>query len=1043
MNIIKASLERPIAIVSVIIMTILMGIIALDRIPIQIAPDVNKPIISVTTYWFGASPYEMEREIVNRQEEALQGLEGVKKITASTREGRAVIELEFDLTMDMDRALMLVSNRLNQIDDYPEDAGEPTLDTSGLDDNAIAWFILTKTKGNDQNIAAYGDIVEDIIQDSIERVPGVARTNAYGSSKTELRVTINPEKMAYFGLTVPKVINIIKQSNSSISAGDVKEGKREYIVRAEGEIQSVKQVEEIVLISEQDLNDRFGRVTVNDIANVEFTFKEPRAVIRFLGDQSIAINAIRQTGANVIDVMSGIKKTLEDLNKNILPELGLKIEQVYDETIYIDSAVNLVQQNIWMGGILAIIVLIIFLRSWQSTIVIAVSIPISVVAAFVAMSLLGKTINVISLAGIAFAVGMVVDAAIVVLENIFRLKEKGENIKIAAFKGTSQVWQAVMVSALTTVLVFIPILIMQLEAGQLLQDIAVAISVAVLMSLIVSVTILPALTSWILSKETTGKKFQLPILDNLGKYVAHKLLSYVNYILKSKSYALLLVSCIIFVTASISYLLLPKLEYLPEGNRNLIFGVMMPPPGYNLDTLTNIAESVENKIKPLWSVESGEESIKGEPPKIKNFFFVAIAGGRTLFGASAVEETRVKELIPVMTKSLYGEPATYGFFSQPGLFVRGYGGGRSIDLDIIGPDLNSITATAQKAAGLVMKEFPRAQGNQMRPKPGLILGAPEIQIVPNRIKLADNNVTAAELSAGIDAFNSGIRIDEITVDSKRMDLTLMGIENSISETQGIENIPIVTTNGKIVPVSSLSNIVYTTGPTQIRHIEGERAVTLQIKPADNIALEEAINVVKEKVILPLENEGLPADIKIDISGTADELTTTWKAMAINLLVSIAIVYLLMTILFESFKYPFIIMLSVPPAAAGGVIGLSLLNLSTFQPLDMLTMLGFVILSGIVVNNAILLVHRTLQTMKDNNLTANEAILDATNSRIRPIFMSTLTSIFGMLPLVIFPGAGSELYKGLGSVILGGLSLSAILTLMIVPPMLKIFIQEKI
>ncbi len=1040
MNIIKASLERPIAIVSVIIMTIILGIVALDRIPIQIAPDVNKPVISVTTYWFGASPYEMEREIVNRQEEALQGLEGLKKVTASTREGRSKIELEFDLTMDMDRALMLVSNRLNQIDDYPEDAGEPTLDTSGLDDNAIAWFILTKTEGNERNIAAYGDIVEDIVQDRIERVPGIARTNAYGTSETELRVTINPEKMAYFGLTVPKVIEIIREANSSISAGDVKEGKREYIVRAEGEIQSEEQVKEIVLISEQDLNGRYGRVTVDDIANVEFTFKEPRAAIRYLGHQSIAINAVRQTGANVIDVMNGVRKTLNDLNNNVLPELGLKIEQVYDETIYIDSAVDLVQQNIWMGGILAIIILLIFLRSWQSTIVIAVSIPISVVAAFVAMSLLGKTINVISLAGIAFAVGMVVDAAIVVLENIFRIKEKGEDTKIASFKGTSQVWQAVMVSALTTVLVFVPILVMQLEAGQLLQDIAVAISVAVLMSLLVSVTILPALTSWILSKKKNSK-FKIPLLDNFGNFVSKKILDYVIFILQSKKYSLTLVGCIIFGTLSISYLLLPKLEYLPEGNRNLIFGVMMPPPGYNLDTLTEIAESVENKIKPLWSSETGELSKEGEPPKIKNFFFVAIAGGRTLFGASAVDESRVKELIPVMTKSLYGEPATYGFFSQPGLFVRGYGGGRSIDLDIIGPDLNTVTSTAQQAAALVMKEFPRSAGNQMRPKPGLILGAPEIQIVPSRIKLADNNVTASELSAGIDAFNSGIRMDEITVNSKRMDLTLMGIENSINNTQGIENIPIVTTEGKIIPVSSLSDIVYTTGPTEIRHIEGERAVTLQIKPADNIPLEEAISKVKDKIVKPLLQTDLPSDIKIDISGTADELTITWKAMAINLLVSIAIVYLLMTILFESFKYPFIIMLSVPPAAAGGVIGLSLLNITTFQPLDMLTILGFVILSGIVVNNAILLVHRTLQTIKNNNLSINDAILDATNSRIRPIFMSTLTSIFGMLPLVIFPGAGSELYKGLGSVILGGLSLSAILTLLIVPPMLKIFLTQ--
>ena len=1043
MNLIKASLERPIAIVSVIVMTIILGIVALERIPIQIAPDVNKPVISVTTYWFGASPYEMEREIVNKQEDALQGVEGSKRITAETREGRAKLEIEFDMSTNMDKALLLVSNRLNQIDDYPIDAGEPTLDTSGLDDNAIAWFILTRTLGNEQNIAAYGDIVKDIIQDSLERVPGVARTNAYGSSETELRITIDPEKMAYYRLTVDKVMEIIRAANSSISAGDVNEGKREYIVRTEGELQTLEQVREIVLISEKDLNGRYGRVIINDIAQVEFTFKEPRAIIRYLGENSIAINAIRQSGANVIDVMNEIKKTTDDLNQNILPQLGLKIEQVYDETIYIDSAVQLVRQNIWMGGILAVIILLIFLRSWQSTIVIAVSIPISIVAAFVAMALLGKTINVISLAGIAFAVGMVVDAAIVVLENIFRLKEKGMPTKEAAYKGTSQVWQAVMVSALTTVLVFVPILIMELEAGQLLQDIAVAISVAVLMSLIVSATILPALTYWILSKNKSSSFFKIAPLDKIGSFTSTMILKYVKAVIISRKSSMLIVSLLIVSTLGLSYLMLPKLEYLPEGNRNLIFGVMLPPPGYNLKTLTDIANSVEKKVENLWSINTGDKAEAGQPPKIKNFFFVAIAGGRTLFGASAVEETRVKELIPVMTQSLFGEPATYGFFSQPGLFVRGYGGGRSIDLDIIGSDLSDITLTAQKAAGLVMQEFPRSEGHQMRPKPGLILGAPEIQIQPNRIKLADNNVTARELAMGIDAFNSGIRIDEIIVNSKRMDLTLMGVENSINETQGIENIPIVTSEGKVIPISSLSNIFYTTGPTEIRHIEGERAVTLQIKPADNIPLEVAIDTVNDKIIKPLLDEGLSSDTRLDISGTADELTLTWRAMAINLLVAIAMVYLLMTILFESFKYPFIIMLTVPPAAAGGVLGLYALNLSTFQPLDMLTILGFVILSGIVVNNAILLVHRTLQLVRIENLGINDAIEGATNSRIRPIFMSTLTSIFGMLPLIIFPGAGSELYKGLGSVIIGGLSLSAILTLLIIPPMLKLFLAEEI
>ena len=275
-----------------------------------------------------------------------------------------------------------------------------------------------------------------------------------------------------------------------------------------------------------------------------------------------------------------------------------------------------------------------------------------------------------------------------------------------------------------------------------------------------------------------------------------------------------------------------------------------------------------------------------------------------------------------------------------------------------------------------------------------------------------------------------------------MDLTLQGRENEITQTQGVENLPVVTPRGDILPVSSLADVIVTSGPTEIRHIERNRTITLQIKPIDRIPLEEAIETIENQVIAPLESQGLPVGVSMNLSGTADELTRTWSAMVVNLLVAVCMVYLLMAILFESFIYPLVIMLSVPPAAAGGVIGLSILNLNILQPLDMLTMLGFVILIGIVVNNAILLVHQSLRHIREEGKTSTEAIVEATRNRIRPIFMSTLTSIFGMLPLVVFPGAGSELYRGLGSVVIGGLSLSAILTLAIVPPMLRIFIQEK-
>ncbi len=327
----------------------------------------------------------------------------------------------------------------------------------------------------------------------------------------------------------------------------------------------------------------------------------------------------------------------------------------------------------------------------------------------------------------------------------------------------------------------------------------------------------------------------------------------------------------------------------------------------------------------------------------------------------------------------------------------------------------------------------------MRPQPGLTLGAPEVRIVPDRIRLADNGVTATELGQTVDAFNDGLRVAEITVAGERIDLTLRGPVKQIAETQGIRDLPVVTSSGTIVPAGSLARVFETAGPTEIRHRERARTITLQISPPAAMPLEQAMEIITGQVIEPLRAEGLPPGTKLLMSGTADKLTETWDAMVLDLALALVIVYLVMAVLFESFFYPLIIVFAVPLATAGGVIGLFLLNQLYQQNLDMLTLLGFVILIGTVVNNAILLVDQTLFHLRQEGLTPTEAILEATSNRIRPIFLSTLTSVLGMLPLVLMPGAGSELYRGLGSVVVGGLTLSAVLTLGLIPPMLSLFI----
>lgn len=1039
MNLIRLSIERPTAILAGVIILAVFGFVALRAIPIQLIPDVRKPLLTITTQWQGASPVEIEREIVNRQEENLKGLEGVTQMTSRARPGRAEVFLEFALGTDMNRAMLLAANRLDQIGNYPEEAREPILRSAGTEDNPITWIVLTRVPGNERPMNSYGDFVEDVVQERIERVPGVSRSNVFGGTERELKVEIHPDRLARYGLTVPDVLRRLRAANASISAGEVEEGKRAYLVRTQGELKTVEQVRNVVLRTTQDdMSGRIGRVVVGDIATVEFGFKQRTGQFRSLGGDAMAVNAVRETGANVIATMEGIREAIDELNEYELPNAGLKATQSYDETVYIESAIDLVQQNIFVGGSLAVIVLLVFLRSWRATLVVALSIPVSIIGSFVAMAALGRSINVISLAGIAFAVGLVVDAAIVVLENIFRLQAEGRDRKTAAYEGTRQVWSAVLVSATTTVAVFAPVLLMQAEVGQLFRDIAVAISVAVSLSLLVAVTVIPALAAQLLPRDGEDKVlFHLPRLDAIAGEFVERVLDAVYWIISTTKRSAATVAGICGIAALGTIIFLPKLDYLPDGNQAFVFGYISPPPGYNLETALQIAGRVENATRDLWAPAAPPDRDPDDRPWMRNFFFFA-SSNFAFVGAYPEDPDRAVELLPRLSDPVLEEPGTYGFFSQRSLFGRGVGGGRQVNFVIAGTDTNDIVATAQRAADKVEALMPRSEGHQMRPRPSLELGAPEVRITPNRVRLGDNGLSAEELGITLDAFNDGLRVDEITVDGRRMDLALYGSFERADETQSIDNLPVVTRSGTIVPASSLADIEITAGPSEINHLERFRVITLEVKPDTQMPLEEALEIL-EGVIDDLEAEGIPPTVRMGLGGSADRLDEAWGELVMNLLLALVIVYLVMAVLFESFVYPLIIMLSVPLATAGGVLGLGILNIFSFQALDMLTLLGFVILIGIVVNNAILLVHQSLYGLRELGESFEQAITGAVSNRIRPIFMSTLTSIFGMAPLVLFPGAGSELYRGLGTVVIGGLMLSAVLTLLIIPPLLKMIL----
>lgn len=1041
MKLIDSAIHRPVSAIVGVLLIALFGLIALFRIPIQLTPDVDRPIVTVTTFWPGASPEEVEQEIIQRQEEQLKSVEGLDKMTSSSSDSRGVINLEFSVGQDPDALLLKVSNKLDQVTGYPTDADKPVLASgSGANTSAITWLILNPLpdRREDIDIETYRNFAENVIKSTVERVEGVAQSNVYGGFERELQVIVEPAAMAAHGVSVSEMMGAIRAENANISAGAFDEGKRRYIVRTVGQYLSPRDIEQVVVRA--DASGAYLRV--GDLARAELGYKKAGATVRYRGNTAIAINATRETGANVLSVMDGIRTAVAELNKGPLAREGLMLEQVYDETDYIYSAIKLVRNNIFVGGALATAVLLLFLRSISSVLIIVTTIPISIIGTFLVMSIFGRNINVISLAGMAFAVGMVVDNAIVALENIFRHRQMGKSRPQAAIDGAIEVWGALLASTLTTIAIFLPIVFIQDEAGQLFRDIAIAVSSSVALSLLVAVTIIPMMSSRLLGGQIREETDVQPgdgddsnILDSIGASLRNLISDSVYRISGSTAMRIGVVVILVGASLAAAWGLLPKAEYLPTGNRNLIFGILLPPPGYNLDELIEVGQQIEDSLRPRWEAAPGsEEAAALDDLLVPHMFYVAF-GQSAFMGARSNDPDRVKELIPLIQGPVFSVPGMIAIVQQSGLF-SGFGGGRAIDIEITGPDLERLIGLAGQIFGQVMQVVP---GSQARPIPSLDLGNPEVRIIPDRVRAAEVGLTAREIGLSVNALMDGAIVDGYQYEGEEIDLTLRG-DDDWFRTQDIAQLPLVTPSGRLVPLSSVADVVVTSGPEQINHIERDRAITIRVVPPEELPLETALENIESQIVAPLRASGqLLPPYDLLLSGTADDLRKTREALQWNFLLALVITYLLMASLFESFLYPVVILLSVPPATAGGILGLAAVNaLISLQPLDVLTMLGFVILIGVVVNSAILIVHQTLNILREEpDLDRREAIRRSVASRVRPIFMSTITSALGMLPLVLFPGAGSELYRGLGSVVIGGLVVSTVFTLFLVPTFLSL------
>ncbi|WP_320169112.1 efflux RND transporter permease subunit [Maridesulfovibrio sp.] len=1031
MDFIKFSIEKPVSILVGVILLVLFGGLALSGLPYQLSPSVTEPEITVETTWTGATPYEIERDIIEEQEKVLKGVTGLVEMESECFNSFGRISLRFKIGTNIDDALLRVSNKLNEVKTYPSASDRPVISATGAATSPIIWMILRTLPDNKHSIDEYATFFENDVRQYLERVDGVADLFMGGGTENEMHVIISPEKLAAYNLTIAKVIDVLRSENANVSAGNLGVGRRDYRIRTTAEFHSPKDIEDVVITSSGQ-----QRVTIADVGKVVPGFEKAETAMLHNGVPGMAVGIKPEPGANVLDVTKEVRAVVDELNSGLLARNGVYLDWVYDQAPYINGAIDLVKQNILLGGALAVVVLLIFLQSFSATIIVAIAIPISVVGSFIVFGGLGRTLNIVSMSGISFAVGMLVDNAIVVLENIDRHRGLGKPPYRAAYDGASEVWGAVLASTLTTVAVFLPVVFIEEEAGQLFKDIAIAVTCAISLSLFVSISVIPMLAKQFYSFSKREKKERHNVITVIGAKASNWIMGLLDLAIRNWFSRIVTVLILVVASALLVVSFFPKMEYLPQGNRNLILSILIPPPGLSYEERDSIGEYIAGEVKPYMEQE------KDGFPTVDQLFYVS-ASSINLFGAIAGDEERPAALIPLFNRIMNSIPGMFGVSIQASIFESGLGKGRMVAVDFSGTDLNKMMAAAGTMFGMARQAIP---GAQVRPIPSLEMLYPEVRIVPDRDRLRAAGMSSQEIGEALDVLMDGRKIGDYKEEGKKkIDLKLMASGRHISTPEDLYNSLVATPQGWAVPVSSLSHLERTYGITQIRHLERQRTVTLQITPPKTMPLEQAMDIVENQLIPKVREMGLLKEVNVRMSGAADKLTQTREAMQWNFLLAVVITYLLMAALFGNFIYPFIILLTVPLAGAGGFLGLKLENIFIApQPLDVLTMLGFVILIGVVVNNAILIVHQSLNNVRNEGMEHREAVLEATRSRLRPIYMSATTSVFGMLPLAIAPGPGSELYRGLGAVVLGGLALSTVFTVFMIPALLMFFIKmEKI
>lgn len=1015
MSIYKSAVNKPITTIMIFVAIIVVGLYALTKMPVDLYPEIEPPIISVMTTYPGANAADIETNITKPLEDALNSVDNLDEITSTSTDNLSVITLQFQWESNLDEAANDIRNVIDRkMDALPDGTDRPTIFKFSTNMMPIVFYAVTAN----ESYMGLEKLIDEKIVNPLNRVDGVGSVAMMGAPKRVVYVDADPNKLDAYNLTIEQIGSVIGQENLNMPSGNVKMGLMDYQLRVQGEFNDSRNLRDLVV-------GNYGGniIYLRDVATVKDSLKDVTLDERINGKTGLRMFVMKQSGANTVKVAREINENLEILKKDLPPDV--KIEQIYDSSSFIKGSINNLSETLMYAFLFVIMVVIMFLGRWRATFIIILTIPISLISAFIYLFATGNSINIISLTSLSIAIGMVVDDAIVVLENITRHIERGSSPREAAIYATNEVWLAVIVTTLVVVAVFMPLTLVSGMTGVMFNQLGWIVSITIVVSTVAAITLTPMLSAKLLGIQKLSKTTKWyshsrtiePLLNKLDDFYVKTLTIGLRH-----KWTVILIGGLIFISSMVLFKFIGT-DFMPQSDEGRLSASIELQTGTRVEETQKIARKIEGIVKERYPEVTIISSSSGADDEGSMFSLWSTTGSNVINLMMRLEdrdkrERSVFEISDDLRAQLAGIPEIIN--ASITTASQSFGGSSNqVDVEIYGYDFDKSNALAEQMKQKISQIDGATDVNISRKK-----DKPELQISLDRDKIRAHGLSTAMVSTMVHNRVSGLIASKYKEEGDEYDIKVRLTEESRNSITDLEEMSITTPAGQQIKLKELATIQEYWGPPSIQHKRKERLVTVSVKP-DGIPLGD----LAEKINTELKGIHVPQELMVTVGGAYQDQQESFADIELLMLISLILVYIVMASQFESFKMPFIILLSIPFAFSGVAIGLFV----TGTTLSMVAALGAVLLIGIVVKNGIVLVD-FINLMRDRGHELNEAIIMSGRSRLRPVLMTALTTILGMVPLALSTGEGSEMWKPMGITVIGGLIFSTIVTMVIVPVM---------